>query len=254
VGSVAMNLIYSSFFGIIAGIIIGLERQWQKKFADIRTIALVCMGASMFVTLSTFFVNDGSPTRIAAQVVSGIGFLAGGVIIRDGYSVTGLNTAATLWCAAAVGSIIGAGHYAEGLICAVLISVVNISLGSMSKKVDNLSIFQKSDVLNYSFSVVCREKNQVQVRMLVLGMLNQMQLNFNKILSDKISENEREILIQLEIYEHDKVKVRSLMENLLLEADVVDVQRKDSEIIKTKTELSDFKFLRSLSRKRNNLG
>ncbi|MCL1924648.1 MAG: MgtC/SapB family protein, partial [Defluviitaleaceae bacterium] len=88
------TFLLNSLVGIIAGIIIGVERQWQQKLAGIRTTALVSFGACIFVTLSVL-MGDTSPTRVAAQVVSGVGFLAGGVIIRDGYSVSGINTAAT---------------------------------------------------------------------------------------------------------------------------------------------------------------
>jgi putative Mg2+ transporter-C (MgtC) family protein len=81
---------------LLAGAVIGIERQWRKKLAGFRTMVLVSLGATIFVSLSSMVANDASPTRIAAQVVSGIGFLAGGIILRDGFSVTGLNTAATL--------------------------------------------------------------------------------------------------------------------------------------------------------------
>ena len=107
--TVEIVFVTNLLISIAAGIIVGLERQWQQKLAGIRTTALVSFGSCMFVTLSTFIAGaDSSPTRIAAQVVSGIGFLAGGVIIRDGFSVSGINTAATLWCSAAIGSMIGA--------------------------------------------------------------------------------------------------------------------------------------------------
>ena len=90
----------------ILGAAIGIERQWQKTRAVLKMNVLVCIGAAMFVMMSSMVANDSSPTRVAAQVVSGIGFLGGGVILREGTSVRGLNTAATLWCAAAVGTFV----------------------------------------------------------------------------------------------------------------------------------------------------
>jgi len=93
---------------LVLGSAIGIERQWQQKMAGLRTNALVALGASGFVVFSGL-VGEGDPIRIAAQVVTGIGFLGAGVILREGVNVHGLNTAATLWCSAMVGTIAGAG-------------------------------------------------------------------------------------------------------------------------------------------------
>lgn len=95
---------------LLLGLLIGLERQRRQRMAGMRTNALVALGAALFVIVSVLTDGDASPTRIAAQVVSGIGFLGAGVIVRDGVNVRGLNTAATLWCSAAVGVLCGAGH------------------------------------------------------------------------------------------------------------------------------------------------
>jgi len=93
----------------LLGALIGLERQWRQRMAGLRTNTLVATGAALFVMLSVLTPSDSSPSRIAAQVVSGIGFLARGVILREGLTVRGLNTATTIWCAAAIGSLSGAG-------------------------------------------------------------------------------------------------------------------------------------------------
>ncbi len=76
------------------GTAIGLERQWRQRQAGLRTNALVATGSALFVMLSSMSPQDSSPTRVAAQVVSGIGFICGGVILREGLSVRGRNTAA----------------------------------------------------------------------------------------------------------------------------------------------------------------
>src|SRR6202041_2203197 len=88
--------------GVGCGSLIGLERQWRARMAGLRTNALVAAGATLFV-LYAVATEDSSPTRVASYVVSGIGFLGGGVILREGANVRGLNTAATLWCSAAIG-------------------------------------------------------------------------------------------------------------------------------------------------------
>src|SRR5258708_19561079 len=93
----------------LAGACIGFERQWRQRMAGLRTNTLVAIGAASFVIFEGLFPDDGSPTRVAAQVVSGIGFLGAGIIFREGLQVSGLNTAATLWCSAAVGLLAGSG-------------------------------------------------------------------------------------------------------------------------------------------------
>jgi hypothetical protein len=92
--------------------VIGFERQWHNRIAGLRTNTLVALGAATFVVVSDIVPGEGSPTRIAAQVVSGIGFLGAGLVFREGLSVRDLNTAATLWCSAALGVPAGAGYLA----------------------------------------------------------------------------------------------------------------------------------------------
>jgi putative Mg2+ transporter-C (MgtC) family protein len=87
---------------------IGFERQWRQCLAGLRTNTLVALGAASFVMFSGLVPGDNIPTRVAAQVVSGIGFLGAGLIFKEGLSVHGLNTAATLRCSAAVGVVAGA--------------------------------------------------------------------------------------------------------------------------------------------------
>src|SRR6202035_5274009 len=100
---VALNL----FVALSLGAAIGVERQWRQRLAGLRTNTLVALGAASFVVFASLFPGEASPTRVAAQVVSGIGFLGAGIIFREGLNVRGLNTAATLWCSAAVGLLAG---------------------------------------------------------------------------------------------------------------------------------------------------
>ena len=99
--------------GLVLGAAVGIERQWRARMAGLRTNALVSLGATLFVIMGAYGFQgpDADPTRVAAQIVSGIGFLGAGVIMKQGASVTGLNTAATLWATAAVGALAGGGMY-----------------------------------------------------------------------------------------------------------------------------------------------
>ena len=89
--------------------VIGFERQWRQRTAGLRTTVLVAVGAAAFSDLGLRLSGNDGAVRIIAYVVSGIGFLGAGVILKDGASIRGLNTAATLWCSAAVGTFAGAG-------------------------------------------------------------------------------------------------------------------------------------------------
>jgi putative Mg2+ transporter-C (MgtC) family protein len=118
------------------GVAIGIERQWRQHTAGLRTNALVSLGAALFVGLSTLIDREASPTRIAAQVVSGLGFLGGGVILREGLNVRGLNTAATLWCSGAVGTLAGAGFPLEALAGTASVLFVHLGLRPVVRWID----------------------------------------------------------------------------------------------------------------------
>jgi putative Mg2+ transporter-C (MgtC) family protein len=118
---------------LVAGIAIGIEREWKNKPAGIRTYALVCEGAALFMITSLLLgeqvTRSGAgydPSRIASTVVQGVGFLAGGIIFTHGYRVRGLTTAAAVWVTAALGLLVGAGFYlvaAMGVAAAIFVLV-----------------------------------------------------------------------------------------------------------------------------------
>ncbi|MGL6054502.1 MAG: MgtC/SapB family protein, partial [Vibrio metschnikovii] len=107
------------------GAMVGLERQWHQRMAGLRTNALVSLGAASFTLMSMMVDGDASPTRVAAQVVSGIGFLGAGVIMKEGANIRGLNTAATLWCSAAIGVMIGANQWSGAVAVTIVILATN---------------------------------------------------------------------------------------------------------------------------------
>ena len=111
-----------------AGGAVGLERQWNNKTAGLRTNTLVAIDACIYVLINVFLTEKGAdPTRIIAQIVTGVGFLGAGVILHDHGSIHGLTTAATIWCSAALGSLAGLGYYRETAICTVLVLIVNVA-------------------------------------------------------------------------------------------------------------------------------
>lgn len=113
---------------LVCGAVIGTERQARGRATGLRTNALVAVGAAAFVIFAARFTGEASPTRVAAQVVSGIGFLGAGIIFREGATVHGLNTAATLWCSAAVGVLAGTGAWHLALVLTAFVVFINVGL------------------------------------------------------------------------------------------------------------------------------
>jgi putative Mg2+ transporter-C (MgtC) family protein len=112
---------------VVAGALIGLEREAHAKPAGFRTYIIICMGAALLMILSVYvpqrYFPQGDPSRIAAQVVTGIGFLGAGAIFRLGVNVRGLTTAAAIWTTAAIGLVFGAGMFAVGAIALILVLI-----------------------------------------------------------------------------------------------------------------------------------
>jgi putative Mg2+ transporter-C (MgtC) family protein len=104
---------------VLAGLLMGIERESRHKDAGISTHIMVIMGSMLFTYLS-MRVDAGSPSRIAAQIVTGIGFLGAGLIIKEGIAVRNLTTAASLWFAAAIGMSFGFGYYFVGLVATIV--------------------------------------------------------------------------------------------------------------------------------------
>jgi putative Mg2+ transporter-C (MgtC) family protein len=154
------------------GVLIGIERQWRQRAAGLRTNALVAVGAAAFVALATLVEGESSPTRIAAQVASGIGFLGAGVILREGAGIRGLNTAATLWGAASVGVLAGSGYPLIATVAALLVILSNVVLRPLAHRIDRVSAGANELDLCYTLRLVCQQTNELHVRALLVQMLS----------------------------------------------------------------------------------
>ncbi|MDP2086293.1 MAG: MgtC/SapB family protein [Gemmobacter sp.] len=153
------------------GALIGSERQIRQRMAGLRTNALVALGAASYVVFSQLFPDEVSPTRVAAQVVSGIGFLGAGIIFRDGFNVHGLNTAATLWCSAAVGLLAGAGAWPFALMLTAFVVLVNLGLRPLVRWIKKKTRAGVPLTRAWRLSVTCRPSQEGDVRALMLRNL-----------------------------------------------------------------------------------
>jgi putative Mg2+ transporter-C (MgtC) family protein len=157
---------------LLMGIAIGLERQWHQHPAGLRTNALVALGAALFVSLSLLMDDKGSPTRVASYVVSGLGFLGGGVILREGLNVKGLNTAATIWCSGAVGSLCGAGFVAHAAFGTLTILLAHLCLRPLAQRIDSRLKKAVNVETLYQMRVVCPRREAPMIRTILLRHVN----------------------------------------------------------------------------------
>jgi putative Mg2+ transporter-C (MgtC) family protein len=159
-------------FAFVLGVAIGLERQFRQHPAGLRTNALVSVGASLFVSLSQLLHDKESPTRIAAYIVSGVGFLGGGVILREGMNVRGMATAATLWCSAAIGTLAGAGFPLHALIGTLFILVLHVTLRPVALWIDARRRVAVNVEAGYRIRVVCQNQQEGLIRTILARHIN----------------------------------------------------------------------------------
>jgi putative Mg2+ transporter-C (MgtC) family protein len=158
---------------LVYGCLIGLERQWQHGMAGMRTHGLVSVGGAAFVACGLLIPGDATaPARVASYVVSGVGFLCAGSIFRDGATVKGLNTAATIWCAAAVGLLTGFGNFVLGLAMTILVLATNAGLRPLAHKWHPWAKNQPVDAI-YEVRVSCGEFIEEHVRTLLVTAISQ---------------------------------------------------------------------------------
>ncbi|MEV4124091.1 MgtC/SapB family protein [Nocardia sp. NPDC049707] len=212
--------------GVGLGAVIGFERQYRARMAGLRTNALVAAGATLFVLLSAhgFHGGDADPTRVAAQIVSGIGFLGAGVIIRDGLNVRGLNTAATLWCSAAVGALAGAGMFLTAAAGALAVMVVNIALRAAGRAVDRHPDAAAEQPASYVFVAVTNDDQEAHVRALLVQALTRTDFRLISVASANTDIAGRvEVRAELTGDQRDDRQMESAVSRLSLEPSVTSV-------------------------------
>jgi putative Mg2+ transporter-C (MgtC) family protein len=210
-------------FALIMGAVIGSERQYRGRMAGLRTNALVSLGAAGFVVFAALFPDDINPTRVAAQVVSGIGFLGAGIIYRDGLSIQGINTAATLWCSAAVGLISGSGHLGFAAALTSLIVFSNLGLRPIVRKLKNAEARNARGLETYQLTASCLHKDSQEIRILLLGSLVDQDLSLRYV-SSRGKEDATEIIIEVQGMAAAMNKVEAIIGQISLETRVLSAR------------------------------
>jgi putative Mg2+ transporter-C (MgtC) family protein len=206
---------------VLLGAIIGAERQWHQRIAGLRTNALVSGGAAMFVSISHLVPLTPTSLQIAAQVVSGIGFLGAGVIMREGLSIRGLNTAATLWCSAAVGSLCGLGFPREALIGATGVIGANVLLRPLGRKIDRQPSSATDVETEYLLRFVCRSDDEGKLRVLLMHLLHALPITLHALHSEDLNSSGRvEVRATLVSAERQNAMLEGIVQRLSLELGV----------------------------------
>lgn len=217
---------------LILGVVIGFERQWRQKSAGLRTNTLVALGSAAY-TLISFSLTSledgiyrGDATRIIGQIVTGIGFLGGGVIIKDGMSIQGLNTAATIWCSAAVGALAGVGLYLESTIVAGAVVLTHILLRPLGLLLSRLPLRKEEDsIYLYNFKIRCKEQVENHLRVLILDAIKKDDHLQLRSLKSSDDGNPAYSFIEAEIFANSKhdTEMEKLAGILTLEYGVTEV-------------------------------
>jgi putative Mg2+ transporter-C (MgtC) family protein len=173
---------------LVIGAVIGFERQWRQRMAGLRTNALVSLGAAGFVVFSQVFSGD-NPAQVAAQIVSGIGFLGAGVILREGINIRGLNTAATLWCSAMVGMFAGANQPVASAIAGGFVVGTNLLLRPIVQLINRQPIGAVEVETHYSVELRCQGQEEAHVRALLLQAARGASLGLRRLTSENLEDS-----------------------------------------------------------------
>ena len=180
-----LQFILHLMVALLLGATVGLERQWRQRMAGTRTNALVAAGAASFVMAGMLIEGDPSAAgRIASYVVSGVGFLGAGVIFKDGGNVRGLNTAATIWCSAAIGVLSGFGHLQLACLLALAVLFTNIALRRLAFVMHPVPLAGEPSEGHYLIELACLATEETHLRALLLSTISAAPVSLQAIHSE----------------------------------------------------------------------
>jgi putative Mg2+ transporter-C (MgtC) family protein len=166
-----LDTFVSLFFALLLGGLIGFERQMRQRTAGLRTNTLVALGAAIFVDIANRLAGTDGAVRVIAYVVSGIGFLGAGAIMKEGANITGLNTAATLWGSAAVGACAGADLIGEAVLGALFVLASNTLLRPVVNRINRRPLDEELSEATYTVRVICHRGTQAHVHGRLVDLL-----------------------------------------------------------------------------------
>ena len=207
----AINILVATCLAII----IGLERELSGHKGSIKISVLITLGACIFVSyekLTGIFDDD----RIAANVVTGVGFLCSGFIFKNGLSVTGLGTASTLWCSSAIGVLCAGGHRIEALIVTGCLFLLNILLSLIQPKIKPFSIFDdnKNDT-KYTITIVCLKNITEDIKSQIVKQIQDDEnVSVNTVKINTITEDKVKLIITVTQNKEKIIELEDIISNI----------------------------------------
>lgn len=208
--------------------LIGIERQWRRRSIGLRMAVLVCLGSFMFTHASLSLIS-GDIGRIASQIVSGIGFLGAGIIIQDDHkNITGLNTASTIWCSAAIGMLCAEGLIIEAIIGTMFILLSNIILRAVALNVAKIEP-TKGGYHKYSIKVSSKLKDMTNVRNALVNFSETEHIYVENIDVVEKTGNECTIIMIVRVPVRRIDFIEHLMNSMTLNNDIISLGWKKVE-------------------------
>ncbi len=222
-----LDFIVRVSIALVFGSLIGLERQWRQRLAGLRTNALVATGTCLFIQITPLIGGSANSTQIAAYIVSGIGFLAGGVIFKERLSVSGLNTAATMWCTAAIGALVGYGFLFQAAVGVAAVLVANVVLRPIVRRI-NQQPFEGTEVVSsYEFRAVCRQDVEERVRAAMIESVRGNSMSLLAVYSEDIESTARaEVVADVAVAGRPDAQLEKIVTRVGIEHGVVAVSWK----------------------------
>lgn len=215
-----IDTIVSYAAAFVFGALIGAERQYRQRTAGLRTNVLVAVGAAGFVDLAQGLAGDAEAVRVISYVVSGIGFLGAGVIMKEGLNVRGLNTAATLWCSAAVGACAGVDRLAEAALLTFFIIAGNTLLRPLVNAINRIPIRTESVEATYAVSLTTGVAHAGVMRDRLEAELETAGYPIAEIELEERGEEQVEIIATLTSTEVEGADLDAVVERLKVHSDV----------------------------------
>lgn len=214
IDSELFTFIVKILFSVLFATIIGLERELTGHKGSIKVNILVALGSCIFASYESLMgINDN---RISANIVTGVGFLCSGFIFKNGLSVNGLSTAATLWCSAGIGMLASRGFFSEGLAISIFLFALNFFLSTKVSKIKPLKNFDdtKTDLL-YSYNVVCLKKSAKNVKKTFSeNILKTNNIFLEELATKNITEDKVRVVATVKIDGNDSEQIESILKGI----------------------------------------
>ena len=190
---------------LLLGSLIGVERQWHRRLVDLKTNALVSLGACLFMLVTKTADGYTEPVRMAAQIVVGVGFIGGGLLYRDGAQTKGINTAATLWCCAAVGAMCGIGRWSEAAGASLVVVLANTVLRQVAQLLNlKMGVNDHLSAL-VNFDLTCLPQDAAAVRKDVERLFREAEIDIRAV-GQTASSHEVTIHVRVSLENGDLAK------------------------------------------------